>query len=381
MNAYKRPWELKGDIFYRSGKVELTPQVELLGQRAISTLIRQGFTNQDATERVTTHMHAAASFLAEGFSSQEEAELAIEPYRRPRGVDFIEPREAMTLTPFLAAQADFDFSPAHWMKTSLQVDQGSATRYMFRWLDLWQDDVSQEDTQNLLHAKSAEAWHETEMQIAHYAGMIVRRQNTAALTRAVNGITSNEYALPLLSQLGRASKVAQPLLDRAFGEDILPANGRARAVQHVDELTGACEDLETYHLASLFGSTRQVFIQSQGTMLGSLKLSGDKSLISMVTLEDDGRFPLVRGGVYAVNQAVVQKALSAANQEGSGAMIEVDSLNVRPLRFIHGYVGDESITWDVDETLDFLPQLEAIRAEQQAKLDKKSAPKSKAKTT
>ena len=83
----------------------------------------------------------------------------------------------------------------------------------------------------------------------------------------------------------------------------------------------------------LYGHLTLVYVQEQ--LVGAIKHTGAKSFLALDTIQNsDETLPLVLGGVYAVNEEVIDQARTAYKEQGSWAKMNLEQLSVMPIRFL-----------------------------------------------
>jgi len=144
-----------------------------------------------------------------------------------------------------------------------------------------------------------------------------------------------DYVHDSLSILPAMSRVPLFHDDLIYGP-IKRASG-IKAVRRDSIAVGTCSDLEKFHDATLFDNFsdyfgRRVLIYCQDQLIGSLKMKLAPSMLALSNVKaEDGTYPLVLGGTYALQKSVVYAV--SEKFESRVKRINLDGLIVRPLRF------------------------------------------------
>lgn len=175
--------------------------------------------------------------------------------------------------------------------------------------------------------------------IALYAAKLLgeSESNSGSNNDAIMRCLKSHSLLPLFSSLpfpDLSSEQQKHCLEEPTlrTDDISPC-------RHVDEYVGSCSFAEESHSETLLGKRWQkgnlVLLYVHNTLVGSMKMDGERSILGMRTVEDSqGRRPLVIGGLYATTSAIANAARDVRRHQGMWARLDLEKLPVLPLRFL-----------------------------------------------
>lgn len=165
---------------------------------------------------------------------------------------------------------------------------------------------------------------------------------------------STEIVLPLVSSLSPEqipNKSLQQKIKKwlAFGEKEITLD-EIVTHRYLHPYCGDCGMMETTHDNTLLNKDSKrhcdygnaVLISVNDILIGSLKFSGERSMVGLRTIKDqEGRYPLVLGGVYALSKEVGYAAEIVQREAGSYfSKLHLEKLAVSPLRFLGSYDKD-----------------------------------------
>ncbi|GEM_PF-2666443 len=361
-----RPSDLYDNIFYEwrgdPPRVEMTPELEMLADQAVELMVNEGFEQDEAHNRVALCIHAAAT-VSRGHTSQEGMEAVIsDSVGRSRGT--INPATAMTIAPYLPHVTSFEFDLGNWLTSAAATEADwEHTKPAMRWLELWRGAVSKQVEQSLIERIVKANGHNGSEELAHHVTKLAETfSDEPALLQQTLDLIPDSSRLPFFSYLGRSSEYVTALLETPLGEDILAIDGLARTVKHIDYFAADCPKMDYTHRESLEAegeySGLLTLIYKEDRLLGSIKMAGNASFLSHVTVEEDGVFPLVKGGVYVPTHELKNAAEQASDRQGKWARLAVDELVLRPIRFID-YDCLEGM--GLQDLLRFLPNLKNLQ--------------------
>ena len=345
---------LHSEVFYQPVDIAPTPALEVASAQAIEALLDDGFPDVEARESVAMHIHAAAVFAstAEDQDGLEHNVVDVSgapplPMTVPGMPDAIDGSEAISIMPFLTHLVPYEFDTNRWLKRAEEVtdSQWELAKPALRWLDLWQDQLPQAAIGQLLtqyvapESKSSDAGEA----VAMYSTRLQRifSDKPKVFDYLLSTVRSSE-SLALFGELGPDAPNLASVLDE-LGDEAPVRVDDVRQVRHVNHFAGMCRDMESGYNTTLIGKHAEVSsnygnlvtVSVKGTLLGSIKMFEDHSMLALRSVEDaQGRLPLVIGGVYVPRSEVIDQAIVATIRQGRWAHIDVDSLAVRPLRFL-----------------------------------------------
>lgn len=355
----------------------MTPALEIAANQAVTLLGNDGIAESEAHDRVSSCVRAAVS-VSQAHASQEELEGRIIDGRRatyPSYATGMCSAAAFAIAPFLPSITKFEFDSEAWLTRAANARgiRYDPARPALRWLELWHDQVRENTPARLIKEIVAANIPRTTKELAQYVGKLVDTfgDGSAELQETLDLIPGSDR-LPFFSHLGRSNEYVRAQLDGPLGEGAIVAEGLIRTVRHVDRWAGDCTDMDVRHRGTLQSdgqwAGRSVLVYGQGQLLGSIKVEEptdpndhtNPSLLALVTVEDSGKVPLVRGGTYGLNSDVIDQAKEAYRTKARDerASITVDSLAVRPLRFID-YYAEGGIK--KNKLTKFLPIIDAFR--------------------
>lgn len=368
----RRPGALDSSIFYHEVSIPHTPELEQAADAAVEPLLQDGFTYEEAVEYIGLHIQAAASFAQ---SASSQAELSAKVIDTPTGPSLhesydhsrtISPSEAIAIAGFLPHVTAYEFSTEKWLLDVTQVEEWEVLRPTLRWLDTWQDTVSNQTRTEVL-LRTAQIAYEigAEQDIALYSSKLSHALSDDPETlRQLFAFIEPDARLPLFGQCGLNTPETLEIWDKIPDKEIHHSNA-IRQVRRINYFAGDCPVMdrghrktlleESIHEPSAYGNVALVSVQGQ--LVGSIKLTDNHSMLALRTVQDDaGNVPLVIGGVYIPEREIVEQAEAAAAQQGKWARIELDTLDVRPLRFLDVEEPD-----DIDQLEDAVTAVKSAR--------------------
>ncbi|HTE58633.1 MAG TPA: hypothetical protein VK694_07905 [Verrucomicrobiae bacterium] len=347
----RRPGSLDSPIFYHEISIPHTPELEQTADTAVEVLLQDEFTYEEAVELVGLHIQAAASFA---HSAHSQAELITRVADVPNGAGLqdsrdqtrtIAPYEALAIAGFLPHVAPYEFNTEEWLLDVIQVPEGwELTQSTLRWMDTWQDTVSVQARAEILLRTTQISFEAGGAQdIALYSSKLSHALSDDPETlRQLLAFVEPDARLPLFGELGLDAPESLEIWDEIPDKEIHRSNA-IRQVRHVNYFAGDCPVMDRGHRKTLLEESTSepsahgnvALVSVQGQLVGSIKLTDNHSMLALRTVQDDaGNLPLVIGGVYIPGREVVEQAEAAAAQQGKWARIELDTLEVRPLRFL-----------------------------------------------
>lgn len=169
--------------------------------------------------------------------------------------------------------------------------------------------------------------------------------------------TSIENLLHILPSLAFTPEYRPPsdddahTLQSALTDPI--ASDTVHAVRLVTDPQQDCDLAEGYHYNTILKCMTEglygqcTFIYLRGELIGSLKWLGNETMLALQTIRrSDDTYPLVRGGLYAVDSAIRQPWILASRQGRRFPRADVDELHVMPLRLLGQRPPNEEDTRD-----------------------------------
>ncbi len=297
----------------------------------LAVLQDEGFSPQEAKAHQGKARYAAEAFR-EGWREARDKQA----YTRSHYGAFSESIPAL-----LASQESAGIVPECISWLSRRCCIGDTLKLLFRYMPLWARQMPAERITETLESLVASESN-TPGYLGAYAGVLdsVLGKHAAPF----HEIASRKGYLPLqlaglaVSRLpGKGAAQARALLSL---DDPLETDA-IRAVRHVDHRIGCCPDTEgTYERVFREGGFNYgdcALISKGGEALALMKFTGEyRSMLALRTVRDtQGRHPLVFGALYGTNASFESHVRDAYKAQGKWARVEIEGLDVFPLRLMY----------------------------------------------
>ncbi len=362
--SIERPIYLDSNVFYNPVNIRSTPELEVIADQAVTSLMEDGYYENEAVRYVSLRIHAAASFAITAASQEELQTKIMETPTAPamRGRDkstIITPSEAIDIAPFLPHVSPYSFDLDEWLLNNTEITENwEVTRPSLRWLRLWETTTSSSVIEQLLNrCVKIEGLSGLDQVAIHSSKILQVLKDKPAAIDQLLGALGDDQTLALFGELGSDNPYigdwADPIKDN---EPYLV--DEVQQVRHVDHFAGGCSKMTRWHISSLLHETDWgpeaygdvVLISVKGTLVGSLEMVGEHSLLALKNIKDSNqKLPLVAGGVYVPRKEIVDKAKAIFVSQGKWAHMDLDKLRVRPLRFLN--IGEPHHLHSLNQTL------------------------------
>ena len=343
---------LDSDMFYKPVEIRPSPGLEAVADQAVRLLLGDGFRADEAANRVGLHIQAAAAF-ATSAESQDDLLLKVEkaPVQpsanySPRR-EMIRADEALTIGPFLEHVAPYPIDAAGWLVDTVErvTESSDLTHPVLRWLELWDQKLPQPALGRILSQCVEQDEDLSGDRLPPYSAKLQQVfKNDPELVGQLMSHIGIEQTLPLFGELGPDSPYVKEVAGLIKDKEIAHVAG-VHAVRHVNYYADDCPATDGGHLATVLDVVRDeemigrhgdaVLLSVRGVLLGSIKMTGHRSMLALRSVRDEqGKLPLVVGGVYVPRQELAAQAEAAFEEQGKWAHLELDELAVRPLRFL-----------------------------------------------
>ena len=311
------------------------PSPEEIESQVYAILIADGFNYKEAVLRLE-RMKQRAGNLLNLSESQGQLERIISSKDEDRLGEII---------PMLLAHAEFPIDEESLIRCIYRVSSGLVD--IMRFADIWVNRIPKSRLDKLVDVVT----YKKEENLLRYADTAQRNfPNSGQLITNALASTLPTSWLPVYSALPLTRIIELSEEAQSLGElfkDTIYLDG-IHSVRHVDQRIGICVSLDILHRITLVEESSYkhdkyfygavVLIYVRGVLVGSLKMTGEKSIIGLRTICDsEGKHPMVLGGAYAANLDVIDLA-EQASKENKGekwASLYLDNLHIYPLRFAY----------------------------------------------
>ncbi len=263
---------------------------------------------------------------------------------------------AIELLPAFLGLIPHNFDSRSWFVAAASTDDVVQLRRTLQYMPLLEEILSDEEQTAMLTQMVPDSSPAASHALALYMDELVSQfvNSPRFLEYLHTQVTATAQTLPALARLSPKTLPTHyaAYIEAAMDDPGRHTSDRVQSVRYVDQYVGLCKLMSTYHhnaIESLSSSITEnkesvTLVYVDNVLLGSLKSRGDPSLLALRSVQDDdGRFPLVAGGVYAPTKAVVTAAEKAVAEQGSSAHLHLDTLSVQPLRYMWSEKGEDTI--------------------------------------
>lgn len=334
----------------------LTQQVE----HFLHLFTEEGYSQKKAEDELMTIFARAAPALYYA-SSQKQLEQMINDDFPQFSNKHLTCAEAVETLPAILALSPFSINVEGLLKHTLRSPVSNhMAKSLMQYLGLWHPKTSTSTHQKIFNKMNFDdlSFRKVHYYLMLYADRILKyfSDQPEITNKVFNFIRrSPEIVLPLVSVLPPEQIPNKPLQQKI--KRWLAFDGKEITLdeivthRYLHPYCGDCSIMEATHDNTLLNKDSKGYYGDYGNagliyvndiLIGSLKFSGEKSMVSLRTIKDpEGRYPLVLGGVYALSGEVRNAAETVHREAGSYfSKLHLEKLAVRPLRFLGSYDKD-----------------------------------------